>query len=140
MNLSNWTQKYLKEAIDDEIALAKAKHGGRITRPANITVFTELVFAAPARTHHGGATSPRTTGAKTISPWRRDWRAAGHLATELRLNIRHDVDEGTISVDNGSRRRSITEAYADHPGMDEAVVAAIVRAAIQIYTELRESA
>jgi hypothetical protein len=54
------------------------------------------------------------------------------------LSVRIDLEEGTVSVGNGSRRRDVTESYADHPSKDAAIFAAIVRAAIRVCTEARE--
>jgi hypothetical protein len=135
-----WDEKYLRAAIKDEIALAAVhtKFRCRITMP-NLVVMETVLTPDPPRYGSLAARHARTTPAWPLPRWRRDWRAAGPLIGELRLAIRNDPDEGTVSVGNGSRRRNVTESYADHPGIDEAVIAAIVRAAIQILTEARES-
>ena len=133
VSVSEWPQAYLEEAIEDEIALAKVMHpGSRIERPSIITAITQLTFAAPRRTFGTSAHSPRTSPGGYIAPWRRGWQHAGPLSTELGLSIRHDTDEGTVSVGTGGGRRNVTEEYKDHPDKDAATCAAIVRAAIQL--------
>lgn len=142
--MTNWTQEYMKDAIRDEIALAVVhpKWNRRYTAPVSPTLETDL--CQPAR--RGGnllsAGSQRlafSTQPKAPPRWRRNWKAAGELSTELGLNVRHDQEEGTVSVGTGNRRRDVTEAYADHPTPDAATWAAIVRAAIQLITEQREA-
>jgi len=140
MNLSTWPQQYLEEAIDDEIALANAMHGMKVSRPSFITTITELTAARPSRTFFTGQNHPRTSGAQRLDQWRRDWRAAGPLIGQLGLVVYADDEDQLVSVGPGGRRRNVTEAYADHPSKDEAVVAAIVRAAIQVLNEARNSA
>ena len=137
MDLSKWPQQYLEQAIDDEIALADAMHGMKVARPAYITTVTELQATRPSRTYFSSREHPRTSSARTLDQWRRKWRAAGPLIGLLGLNVHADDDEGVVSVGVGGRRRNVSEAYADHPGKDEAVVAAIVRAAIQALNERR---
>lgn len=139
MNLSTWPQQYLEEAIDDEIALADAMHGMKVPRPSFITTITELSATRPSRTFFTGQNHPRTSGAQRLDQWRRDWRAAGPLIGQLGLVVYADDEERLVSVGPGGRRRNVTEAYADHPSKDEAVVAAIVRAAIQVLNEARNS-
>lgn len=142
--MTNWTQKYLKEAITDEIALAAVhpRWNRRYTAPTSPTLETDL--APPARRggnllSAGGQRLAFSTQPKAPPRWRRNWKAAGELSTELGLNTRHDREEGTVSVGTGNRRRDVTEAYADHPTPDAATWAAIVRAAIQLITEQREA-
>lgn len=137
MNLSTWTQQYLEEAIDDEIALADALHGMKVARPAFITSITELTATRPSRTFFTGQNHPRTSGAARLEQWRRDWRAAGPLISQLGLVVSADDEEKLVSVGPGGRRRNVTEVYADHPSKDEAVVTAIVRASIQVLNELQ---
>ena len=139
-----WTQEYIKGAIRDEIALAAVhpKWGRRFTAPVSPTLETDL--CQPARRggnllSAGGQRLAFSTQPKAPPRWRRNWKAAGELSTELGLSVRHDLEEGTVSAGNGSRRRDITESYADHPTKDAATWAAIVRAAIQVCTEARES-
>jgi len=139
MNLSTWSQQYLEEAIDDEIALADALHGMKVARPAFITSITELTASRPSRTYFSSQNHPRTSGAARLEQWRRDWRAAGPLISQLGLVIYADDEEKLVSVGLGGRRRNVTEVYADHPSKDEAVVAAIVRASIQMLNELHNS-
>lgn len=140
-----WDNEYLAEAFADEIALAKLHPHWRRTfkAPADLTLDARLVYVPPTRTHYNSANSPRLTFS-TMTPrvpphWRRTWAAAGPLSTELGLSIRHDQDDGTVSVGVGNGRRNVTEAYADHPNPDAAAMAAIVRAAIQRLTELRDA-
>jgi hypothetical protein len=144
MNLLIWTEKYSKQAIQDEIALAAAhpKYCRRkVIKPRTFSVSTLLDFAS-----YGGGSlvSPglqRTTlGNDHVPQWRRSWNAIGPISTELGLEIRHDRDEGTVTVCASGERRGHTEQYKDHPGVDEAVVAALVRKATEIYTEAREAA
>lgn len=142
--MTNWTQEYMKDAIREEIALAVVhpKWNRRYTAPASPTLETDL--CPPARRggnllSAGGQRLAFSTQPKTPPRWRRNWKAAGELSTELGLNVRHDQEEGTVSVGTGNRRRDVTEAYADHPTPDAATWAAIVRAAIQLITEQREA-
>lgn len=140
-----WDNEYLAEAFADEIALAKIHPKWRraFKAPAFAGMSESLVYVRPTRTFGSSATSPQLTFSVKEPPvpphWRRSWNAAGPLSTELGLSVRHDQDEGTVSVGVGSGRRNVTEAYADHPSPDAAAMAAIVRAAIQRLTELRDA-
>ena len=144
MGRIQWEGQYLAEAIDDEIRLAKVHPKWRRTykAPAVVTLDAPLQLVQRAFNHFGSSHSPRqvfsVSGPQVPPHWRRTWAAAGPLSTELGLSIRHDPDEATVSVGVGSGRRNVCEAYADHPSQDAATIAAIVRAAIQIYTEARE--
>ncbi|OIJ41499.1 hypothetical protein LO55_5060 [Massilia timonae] len=140
-----WDDEYLKGAFADEIALAKLHPKWRRTfkAPTTLTLDAPLVHVQRTSTFGSSATSPRLTFS-TVAPqvpphWRRSWMAAGPLSTELGLSVRHDQDDGTVSVGVGGGRRNVTEAYADHPNADAAAMAAIVRAAIQRLTELRDA-
>ncbi|MEH6434333.1 hypothetical protein [Massilia sp. DD77] len=136
-----WEGQYLEDAIADEIALAAIhpKVRRRAVKPTS-PMFTTDVYpkAAALGGHWGSAHSPRTTIAMALPHWRRKWAAAGPLIGEFGLSVRQDDEEGTVSVGNGSRRRDVIEAYADHPDKDAAICAAIVRAAIRVITEARE--
>lgn len=140
-----WDDEYLKEAFADEIALAKLHPKWRraFRAPAYLGMSESLIYVPITRTHYTSATSPRLTFSTMTPPvpphWRRSWDAAGPLSTELSLSIRHDQEDGTVSVGVGSGRRNVTEAYADHPSPDAAAMAAIVRAAIQRLTDLRDA-
>lgn len=139
-----WEGQYLEQAIEDEIRLAKVHPKWRRTfkAPAILTLDAPLQQVQRAFNHFGSAHAPRQIlgGAMPQVPphWRRSWNAAGPLSTELGLSVRHDLEEGTVSVGVGSGRRNVCESYADHPTPDAAAMAAIVRAAIQLYTEMRE--
>lgn len=141
---NQWEGQYLEEAFDDEIRLAKVHPKWRRTfkAPAVMAVGESLQLVQRAFNHFGSAHAPRqafSTSAPKVPPhWRRRWGAAGPLSTELGLSVRHDLEEGTVSVGYGSGRRSVTESYADHPDKDAATMAAIVRAAIRLCTEMRE--
>lgn len=139
-----WDNEYLTEAFTDEIALAKVHRRWWRTyvAPTVLTIDAPLVLGPRASTPFGGsANSPRLTFSavvpKTPPHWRRSWGAAGPLSTELGLSIRHDPEEGTVSVSAGSGRRNVTEAYAEHPSQDAATWAAITRAAIRLLSEAR---
>lgn len=140
-----WDGEYLAEAFADEIALAKLHPQWRRTfkAPADLSQDAPLVYAERTSTIYSGANSPRLVLSTRIPPvpplWRRTWLAAGELSTYLGLSIRHDAEERTVSVGVGSGRRNATEHYADHPSADAATMAAIVRAAIQRLTELRDA-
>lgn len=136
-----WSEQYLNEAFADEIDLAWAKLRRRYLPPSPIDPNGDLRPAprrgSPLMT---AGTSRLTFGAtdpKAPPHWRRSWSAAGPLIGELGLQVRTDEEEGTVSVGNGSRRRDVTESYADHPNKDAAICAAIVRAAIRVCTEAR---
>lgn len=139
-----WEGEYLAEAFDDEIQLAKVHPKWRRTyrAPAVLTLDAPLQLVQRAFNHFGSSHAPRQAfsgGVPLVPPhWRRSWSAAGPLSTELGLSVRHDHEEGTVSVGVGSGRRNVCEAYADHPTPDAATMAAIVRAAIQMCTEARE--
>ena len=135
-----WEGEYLERAIADEIELASVhpKVRRRVAKPAVLTQFVELFPVSP-KGHGFDSLHARTTIVPPLPRWRRSWNAAGPLATELGLSIRHDQEEGTVSAGTGSRRRDVTEAYADHPDRDAATMAAIVRAAIRMCIEARES-
>lgn len=140
-----WDNEYLAEAFADEIALAKLHPHWRRTykAPAALTLDAPLQLSPRTSTFGSSASSPRLTFS-TMTPqvpphWRRTWAAAGPLSTELGLSIRHDQEDGSVSVGVGGGRRNVTEAYADHPNPDAAAMAAIVRAAIQRLTELRDA-
>lgn len=129
-----WDEAYLRECAEDEIELARLMRFGRFAAPAGMTRETVLI-PVPAK-NSGFLRSPgvaRTTFAAVgeLPRWRRDWDAAGSLSTKLGLNTYHDLEEGTVSVSAGGRRRNVTESYEDHPSKDAATWAAIVRAAIQ---------
>lgn len=140
-----WDNEYLAGAFADEIALAKLHPKWRraFKAPAFLGMSESLVYVRATSTHHTSATSPRLTLSikePQLPPhWRRTWSAAGPLSTELGLSIRHDAEEQTVSVGVGSGRRNVTEHYADHPNADAATMAAIVRAAIQRLTDLRDA-
>lgn len=136
--MTTWTQKYLKEAINDEVELAKLLGFGKVTRPATLTMYAMLNRAGAARTGHGTLGSD-LGGSAPLPQWRRNWSSAGPLIGKLMLKISHDQDEGTVSVGASDRRRNVTEAYADHPSVDAAIWAAIARAAIALLTEMRDS-
>ncbi len=140
-----WDNEYLAEAFADEIALAKLHAQWRRTykAPTELTLDAPLIYVRPTTTHPFSGHNSRLTFS-TMTPqvpphWRRSWNAAGPLSTELGLSIRHDQEDGTVSVSVGSGRRNVSEAYADHPSQDAAAMAAIVRAAIQRLTELRDA-
>ena len=139
-----WEGSYLEGAFADEIRLAKVHPKWRRTykAPAVVTLDAPLQLVQRAFNHFGSSHVPRQTfigTAPQVPPhWRRSWNAAGPLSTELGLSVRHDLEEGTVSVGVGSGRRNVCEAYADHPTPDAAAIAAIVRAAIQRLTEARE--
>lgn len=140
-----WDDEYLKDAFADEIALAKIHPKWRRTfkAPTTLALDAPLVYVQRTTTHPFSGHNARltfSTRTPEVPPlWRRSWNAAGPLSTELGLSVRHDQDEGTVSVGVGSGRRNVTEAYADHPNPDAAAMAAIVRAAIQRLTELRDA-
>lgn len=133
-----WAGEYLRQAIADEIELAQVKLRHRVRMPTDLSAVMEL-YPDPPRGNSPFARHSRTTIGQALPRWRRSWSAAGPLATELGLAIRHDAEEGAVSVGTGSRRRDVTEAYSDHPDRDAATMAAIVRAAIRFCTEARES-
>jgi hypothetical protein len=136
-----WDEAYLREAFADEIELARVKLRHKVSMPRHIDMETTLTPDAP-RYGSMNARFARTTPSFPLPRWRRTWLAAGPLIGELGLEIRHDADEGTVSVGvaGGSRRRGVTEAYKDHPSRDAAVMAALVRAAIQAINEARDNA
>lgn len=137
-----WEGEYLKQAFADEIELAGVHpkiRARRVAMPTDLHILTELHPSAP-RGHGFDTRMVRTTPAPALPRWRRSWVAAGPLIAELGLSIRQDDEEGTVSVGNGSRRRDVTESFADHPNKDAAICAAIVRAAIRVCAEARESA
>lgn len=134
-----WSDEYLREAFEDEIKLASVHQHYRTRRYAMPSVMSKVANILPAPSRHTQAAQhPRTTVTPPLPYWRRSWSAAGHLIGELDLSIRIDADEGTVSVGTGSRRRDVTESYADHPDKDAAICAAIVRAAIRVCTEAHE--
>lgn len=137
--MQNWTQKYLKEAITDEIALAALLGHGKVTRPATLTQFT-LLQRGTARAGRGTLGLDSSAGISSLPNWRRAWGGAGPLISKLSLKISHDLDEGSVTVGASDRRRSVTEEYKDHPSVDAAIWAAIVRAAIQLLTDARDEA
>lgn len=137
--MKQWSDQYLQEAIGDEITLAHVhpKLRKRASMPPHPSIDTD-VFPDPPKYGSMGARHARTTPAFPLPRWRRDWRAAGQLIGELGLEIRHDLDEGTVSVSHvDGRRRSITERYMDHPSKDAAIWTALVRSAIQVCTAAR---
>lgn len=139
--MKQWDDQYLQDAIGDEITLALVhpKIRKRASMPRQPSISTD-VFPDPPRFGSMGARHARTTPAFPLPRWRRDWRAAGQLIGELGLEIRHDVDEGTVSVSPvDARRRSVTERYIDHPSKDAAIWTALTRAAIQVCTAAREN-
>lgn len=137
--MTAWTQKYLKEAITDEIELARLLGYGKVSRPATLNQYTTLSRASDARTGQGTLSSGGGAPTSLIPQWRRNWSAAGPLIGKLSLKIAHDTEEGTVSVGASDRRRSVTELYKDHPSVDAAIWTAIVRASIQLITEQREA-
>jgi hypothetical protein len=131
-----WPEAYLAEAIADEIELANLhqKYRRRFVAPALLTQDADLVLAPRRGMLSSPGHSRLAFSAQDPSPpprWRRNWDAAGRLSTALGLSVRHDQEEGTVSAGAGNRRRDVTERYADHPDVDAATWAAIVRAAIQ---------
>jgi len=134
-----WTDAYLRAAIKDEIELAKAKMRRRVSMPSLITMMTDLYPDPPRGQGLVSAGAARhTLGATPLPRWRRSWAAAGPLIGELGLEIRHDTDEGSVSVAVAGERRGVAEAYQDHPSVDAAVMAALVRAATKAFTEARD--
>ncbi|MFK3741394.1 hypothetical protein [Massilia sp. TN1-12] len=135
-----WEGEYLKQAFADEIELAGVHpkiRARRVAMPTDLHILTELYPSLP-RGNGFETRLARTTPSLALPRWRRSWVAAGPLIGELNLSIRQDEEEGTVSVGNGTRRRDITESFADHPNKDAAICAAIVRAAIRVCTEARE--
>jgi hypothetical protein len=128
-----WDDAYLKECAEDEIELAHLMKFGKFAAPAGLARDTVLVPVAAKGGFFGASSSPRTRlgSIGELPRWRRDWTAAGELSTQAGLSIRHDEEDGTVSVGTGNRRRDVTERYEDHPSKDAATWAAIVRAAIQ---------
>jgi len=137
--MTNWTQKYLKEAITDEIELARLLGFGKVARPAQLNQYTTLTRANASRIGRGMLGSSGGASTSMIPQWRRNWSAAGPLIGKLALKISHDLDERTVSVGASDRRRSVTEQYDDHPSVDAAIWTAIVRASIQLIAEQREA-
>jgi hypothetical protein len=137
--LRQWEEAYLRQALEEEIELAGVHPQYRVRRYAMPSVISAVasIFPAPSRHTHASQHS-RTTITPPLPHWRRSWNAAGSLVAEMGLSVRIDLEEGTVSVGNGSRRRDVTESYADHPSKDAAIFAAIVRAAIRVCTEARE--
>ena len=134
-----WDEDYLRQAFQDEIELAGVHphyRGRRFTMPSVMSMVVDI-FPMPSRHTHASQHS-RTTLTWPLPHWRRTWNSAGPLSTELGLSVRHDLEEGTVSVGTGNRRRDVTESYAEHPDKDAATFAAIVRAAIRVCTEARE--
>jgi hypothetical protein len=133
-----WDEAYLKEAIADEIELARVKLRHKVSMPRQVDMETTLTSDAPG---YGSlnARFARTTTSYPLPRWRRTWLAAGPLIAELGLRPRPDDEEGNVSVGFGSGRRNVTESYVDHPSKDAAVMAALVRAAIQACTEARDN-
>lgn len=133
-----WTEVYLKECLQDEMDLAALHMTWRLQRfsmPADLDKDVDLCLA-PRRGRSPNSPGMsrltfETTPAGPPPHWRRDWVAAGELSTQLGLSIYHDVEDASVSVSAGSRRRNATERYEDHPSKDAATWAAIVRAAIQ---------
>jgi hypothetical protein len=126
------SEHYLRDANRDEITLARAKFGVTVAMPTFFGESTPLT-AEPSKmrgTVKPGMHRLALGGPALLPKWRREWSAAGPLATELGLAIVHDLEEGTVSVGAGARRRNVTEAYTDHPTPDDATRAAIVRSAI----------
>lgn len=137
-----WSEEYIRQAFEDEIELAWAKMRRRCVAPSPIDPSGDLRPAPRRVGAMGSLVHHRLTFAnpEPAAPphWRRSWNAAGPLIAELGLSVRPDDEEGCVSVGNGSRRRDVTESYADHPSKDAAIFAAIVRAAIRVCTEARE--
>ncbi|QJD98644.1 hypothetical protein HH212_00130 [Massilia forsythiae] len=139
----NWPLAYLRECAEDEMKLAsqhKDYRYGAFAIPADMEQNTPLAHA----TRRGNMISPgraRQMPATTPIPplWRRNWWVAGALISELGLTIVVDLEDRTVSVGAGGRRRNVTEAYVDHPDRDAATMAAIVRAAIQALEAGRDS-
>jgi hypothetical protein len=137
-----WDAEYLGQVFADEIELASVHpefFRRRYVAPSDVTRISPLQ-AAPTKNYRFESRDARTTPFMAPPFWRRSWTAAGELVSLLGLSIHQDLEEGTVSVGNGNRRRNATESFADHPSNDAAVWAAIVRAAINVCTEARESA
>jgi len=132
-----WEGEYIEQAIADEIELAWLKHRVRVAPESSYLISATRLVPVRGTTLLPGH-SRTTPDTWSLPQWRRSWSAAGPLATELGLSIRHDQEEGTVSAGTGSRRRDVTEAYADHPDRDAATMAAIVRASIRMCVEARE--
>jgi hypothetical protein len=137
-----WDAKYLAQCYADEIKLASV-HETYCRRTYSPPIDCDRMSSLrPGLATGRGFDSrySRTTVAYAPPFWRRSWTAAGALIAELGLSVRQDNEEGTVSVGNGSRRRDVTESFADHPDKDAAIWAAIVRAAIRVCAEAREAA
>lgn len=129
--------EYLKQAIDDEIKLGLLDKKLRGRRP------TVVWFDVPVHAHQPGiATSSGFGGLRGIDlpRYRRNPRDAGELAIRRGLNVKHDLEECSVSAGYGSGRRAVTEFYGAHPDVAAATMAAIARAAIQMLTEQRDEA
>jgi hypothetical protein len=125
-----WPDEYLRQAIADELELAKAAGGySRFDAPAALTRTSPIL--AQSRN--------RLKPAVHLPRWRRDWAAAGELIEEFGLSIRQDEEDGSVSVGVRGRRLDVTEKYVDHPDKAGAILAAIVGISIQLRAEQRDN-
>jgi hypothetical protein len=124
-----WPDEYLRQAIDDEIELARVSGYLKIDVPPTPTRTSPLLAQS----------NSRLQPARHLPRWRRDWVAAGELIEEFNLSIRQDDEEGTVSVGVRGRRLDVTEKYADHPDKAGAILAAVAGISIQLRAEQRDN-
>jgi len=128
-------QDYLKKAIAEEREIARLDLRARTSTPGGLGLSIDsnvYLMTGAAGSGNGIRTS------EILPKWRRHPRAAGALAIKHLLNIRHDLEEHSVTVGYGAGRRGVTEFYGAHPSTEFATMAAIVRAAIQKLTEERD--
>ncbi|GAA0437111.1 hypothetical protein ACFOY5_10865 [Massilia aurea] len=132
-----YDQDYLKKAIAEEREVARLDLRVRTSTPGGLGLSIDSnVYLMTG--HIGSGSGIRTS--EILPKWRRHPRAAGALAIKHALNIKHDLEECTVTVGYGPGRRGIVEHYGAHPDHQAATMAAIVRAAIQMLTEKRDEA
>lgn len=113
---------YLREILEDEVALARLLGYGHIERPAQLVPNFWLWGS-----HPGEAGTMARLARHFLPRWRRYWSGAGELVARCHLNLQ----QGETTVAVAARRGTpVIAAIADFPSRDDAIFYALCKAAI----------
>ncbi len=131
MTKPTYSPEYMTDVIADELALAKLLRYGNIVPPIAYTPNAWLYGTK------GGETGNGARLAATFLPkWRRTWDGAGELIAICEISITQSPF-GVSASDGLMCSAGNTVIFTDHPTKDDAIRAAICKAAIAYLTAKR---